>query len=140
VPFPEGKHVAIIAAAKMDLSKEKGTPMIKLRIAGHTNEVAFYYLAFGNKMTEDNLGFLLASIEDNGVVIPDLDFGYNQKTVDFLIHKQVFIEVVNEKYKGKVRGNISRFLTKAEFTNGEVDSRPFQGQADQTWSDDEFNF
>lgn len=142
VPFPKGKHLAKIVAAKFDLSKDKNRRMITLRLIGQLNEVAYYNLLFGTTLTEDQLGFLLASIEDNGVTIPELDYGYNEDTITFLKGKKVFIDVVEQKYKGKIQGKINRFLTKSEFDGQDltVDDDPFQNEAETTDVDAELNF
>lgn len=142
VPFPKGKHIAKIVAAKLDLSKDKSRRMITLRLIGRLNEVAYYNLAFGTTLTEDQLGFMLASIEDNGVTIPELDYGYNEDTVGFLQGKKVYIDVVEQKYKGRVQGKIHRFLTKAEFDGQNIDSTDafFQSETAAIDVDAELNF
>jgi len=140
VPFPKGKHIAKIVVAKLDLSKEKNRRMITLRVTGQLNEVAYYNLPFGTTLTEDQLGFLLASIEDNGISIPELDYGYNEETIVFLKGKQVFIDIVEQKYKGKVQGKISRFLTQAEFDGEDLTRDLFQNETEVMNPDTELNF
>ena len=62
----------------------------------------FIFLTFGNDYTEDNLRYILVSIQDNGVEIPDVDFGYNRETFEFLKGKDVYIQVEEQEYKGKL--------------------------------------
>ncbi len=114
--------------------------MITLRVTGQLNEVAYYNLPFGTTLTEDQLGFLLASIEDNGISIPELDYGYNEETIVFLKGKQVFIDIVEQKYKGKVQGKISRFLTQAEFDGEDLTRDLFQNETEVMNPDTELNF
>ena len=52
-------------------------------LLGKSNEKGVYFLTFGNDYTEDNLRYILVSIQDNGVEIPDVDFGYNRETLNF---------------------------------------------------------
>ncbi|TYC47998.1 type III secretion system protein PrgE [Weissella muntiaci] len=115
VQFPAGLNQAKIEGAKLSISKNGDTNMIVLKLVGSLNEVGYYNLTFGNSMTDTNLMYILASIEDHGVVIPEIDFGYNQLTVNFLKGKSVFINVVKKKYQGKARSEVEKFLNANEF-------------------------
>lgn len=68
-------------------SKNTGAPMFRMLVTGENEEEATHYLVFGNSYTESNVNFLLASIEDNGVDIPDIDFGFNPETLNFFKRK-----------------------------------------------------
>lgn len=125
VEFPVGNNHAVILDAKLNVSKNTGANMISLKLAGKLNEIGYYHLVFGNTMTAVNLTFLLASIEDNGVNIPDMDFAYNQSTVDFLKGKPVYIKVIKERYKGGDHSKIAEFMTSEEFgVEQHADSQP----------------
>lgn len=86
---------------------------------GKSNEKGVYFLTFGNDYTEDNLRYILVSIQDNGVEIPDVDFGYNRETFEFLKGKDVYIQVEEQEYKGKVKHAVTNFLTQDEFEESE---------------------
>ena len=105
--------------------------MFVLSIIGKNEEKGAFYLTFGNDYTEDNLRYLLASIQDNGVEIPDVDFGYNRETFDFLKNKEVYIKVEEQEYKGKVRHAVTNFLTLEEFE--ENDEYEESEAADEGW-------
>jgi hypothetical protein len=116
--FEAGKHQAIIQKVTMTKTK-KGNDMFRLRIAGKNGESGFYNLVFDTEFVEENLGFILASIEDNGEDIPDLDFDYNSETANFLEKKEVYISVAEEEYQGKIRGKIKAFLVEETFEDEE---------------------
>lgn len=114
--FPEGVHEATIARAQMTRTNDGMRNMIKLRITGENEESGFYNITFGDEMGEEQLMFVLTSIMNNGFDIPEeIDYDYNQETVDFLKNKPVYIEVKNKIYMGKTRGNITRVLNQEEF-------------------------
>lgn len=86
-----------------------------LTIEGQKKESLMFFLVFGNNYTEENLNYLLASIEDNGVEIPDMAFGYTPETLNFLKGKDVFIKVEMKPYKEEMQPTITTFLTLQEF-------------------------
>ncbi|HDV6603427.1 TPA: type III secretion system protein PrgE, partial [Enterococcus faecalis] len=98
---------------------QKGNDMFLLSLLGKSNEKGVYFLTFGNDYTEDNLRYILVSIQDNGVEIPDVDFGYNRETFEFLKGKDVYIQVEEQEYKGKVKHAVTNFLTQDEFEESE---------------------
>ncbi|GMC15761.1 type III secretion system protein PrgE [Enterococcus faecalis] len=116
--FELGTHAARITTVNKTKSK-KGNDMFVLSIVGKNEEKGAFYLTFGNDYTEDNLRYLLASIQDNGVEIPDVDFGYNRETFEFLKGKDVYIQVEEQEYKGKVKHAVTNFLTQDEFEESE---------------------
>ncbi|WP_285013301.1 hypothetical protein [Lactococcus garvieae] len=98
--------------------------MMSLLVEGKEGEGAFYNLTFSPdniEASEDFMNYILSSIEDNGVEIPDLDFGYNKETVQFLKEKAVYIRIKQTTYKGKVDGKIEAFLNQEEFDDEEWD-------------------
>ncbi|HCT8104418.1 TPA: type III secretion system protein PrgE [Enterococcus faecalis] len=116
--FELGTHAAVIEKVKKKRS-QKGNDMFLLSLLGKSNEKGVYFLTFGNDYTEDNLRYILASIQDNGVEIPDVDFGYNRETFEFLKGKDVYIQVEEQEYKGKVKHAVTNFLTQDEFEESE---------------------
>ncbi|GAK31327.1 hypothetical protein WOSG25_090240 [Weissella oryzae SG25] len=115
IDFPAGYHDVRIADVTATTAKNKETQMFVLKLIGSLSEVGYYNLTFGNSMTDENIGFILASIEDHGVEIPDIDFAYNRQTVDFLNGKQAYIKVTTERYRGTDKGRVDEFVTAAEF-------------------------
>ena len=116
--FELGTHAAEIEKVQKKRS-QKGNDMFLLSLLGKSNEKGVYFLTFGNDYTEDNLRYILASIQDNGVEIPDVDFGYNRETFEFLKGKDVYIQVEEQEYKGKVKHAVTNFLTQDEFEESE---------------------
>lgn len=114
ISFREGCHVATIKQAILDQTKD-GKPKIKILVVGSEGESGLYHLTFGNEYTEINFNYLLSSIEDNGVDIPDIDFDYNQETTEFLKGKEVYIEVCEEEYNGEIYGRVAGFLRQEDF-------------------------
>lgn len=118
--FSIGSHSATIKTVKETISKNSGSEMFIMKVVGEKEEEATFFLTFGNDFTENNVNFLLASIEDNGVEIPDIDFGYNKQTRNFFREKAVYIEVKEKEYKGNKNNVIDKFLNLEEFENSEV--------------------
>ena len=116
--FELGTHAAVIEKVQKKRS-QKGNDMFLLSLLGKSNEKGVYFLTFGNDYTEDNLRYILASIQDNGVEIPDVDFGYNRETFEFLKGKDVYIQVEEQEYRGKVKHAVINFLTQDEFEESE---------------------
>ena len=125
--FETGMHEATIQKVTASKTRENKDMMV-LRLAGSNDESGFYNLAFGNDYTEENLSFILTSIEDNGIEIPDIDFDYNQATANFLTGKPVYILVEPKTYQGETRQNITAFLTLAEFEGVEEDDETFENE------------
>lgn len=114
--FELGNHQAVIKKVTRrpgDNKKKKDSFMFHLE--GTNGETAVAFLSFGNSFTEQNLQYLLASIEDNGVSIPDHSFGYNRVTYEFLFHKKVFIKVEEGLYKGRKTPQVTGFITLREY-------------------------
>lgn len=118
--FSIGSHPATISKIKNMISKKTKSEMFIMTIVGEEGQEATYFLVFGNDYTENNVNFLLASIEDNGEEIPDIDFGYNKQTRDFLLNKAVYIEIKETEYQGNKQNSIDKFLNLAEFEESEV--------------------
>ncbi|MDC0826548.1 type III secretion system protein PrgE [Lactococcus petauri] len=121
--FAEGVHEGTIKFVKLTKSSS-GSDMMSLLVDGKEGEGAFYNLTFSPdniEASEDFMNYILSSIEDNGVEIPDLDFGYNKETVQFLKDKAVYIRIKQTTYKGKVDGKIEAFLNQEEFDDEEWD-------------------
>lgn len=112
--FSIGVHEAEIKFVKMKQST-KGNDMFSMLIKGSSDETAFFNLTFGNDFTEESMNYLIASIEDHGVEIPDLDFDYSQETVDFLKGKSVYILVEEKEYNGQMQNQITAFFTQQEY-------------------------
>lgn len=117
--FLPGTHSATIHKVINKQSRNSGNKMFTLHLLGKNEEQGLFFLTFGNAYTEDNIRFILASIEDNGVDIPDIDFGYNKDTFDFLRNKDVYIRVEEGMYLGKPQMKVTEFLTLEEFENSE---------------------
>lgn len=118
--FEEGNHAAVIRkVTRLPGDKKKKTDSFMFHIVGTNGESGVGFLSFGNSFTETNLQYLLASIEDNGVSIPDVSFGYNRATYEFLFGKKVFIKVEEGLYKGRKTPKITGFITKAEYEQEE---------------------
>lgn len=115
--FEVGVHVAHIYSIDKQKSG-KGNDMFVLTIEGQNGEQVRNYMAFGTPYSELNLSYLLASIQDNGVDIPDIEFGYNPETLKFLLKKSVYIEIEPNEYEGTIRYQLKTFLTQEEFENG----------------------
>ena len=107
--FELGTHAAVIEKVQKKRS-QKGNDMFLLSLLGKSNEKGVYFLTFGNDYTEDNLRYILASIQDNG---------YNRETFEFLKGKDVYIQVEEQEYKGKVKHAVTNFLTQDEFEESE---------------------
>ncbi|EHV0179359.1 type III secretion system protein PrgE [Enterococcus faecalis] len=112
--FNVGTHQVKITGVKKTKSS-KGNNMFRLFVEGSQGEKGQYFLTFGTEYTDESLTFLIASIEDAGTDIPDLDFGFNRATFDFLLKKDAFIQVEMKEYKGKSQPAITKFLTLDEF-------------------------
>lgn len=116
--FQVGTHAAAITSiGTKDASS--GAKMFTLSLEGKEGEKGKFYLVFGNDFTENNMSFLLASIEDAGADIPDIDFGYNKPTYQYLKGKEVYIRVEEKEFRGKPQAAITEFLTLDEFENSE---------------------
>lgn len=129
--FDVGTHAATIKKVIKKLSG-KGSKMFVLSLEGKKEEKGSYYLVFGNDYTEENMNFLLSSIEDNGAEIPEMDFGYNKETFEFLEDKEVYIEVEDKLFNGKMQPQIVKFLTLEEFENSEQLDET-EGETDDEW-------
>lgn len=116
--FSVGTHAATIKKVSNKKAKS-GSNMFMLSIEGQNEEKGMFFLVFGNDYTEENMNYLLSSIEDNGVDIPDLEFGWNKATFAFLENKEVYINVELREYKGEMKPTITTFLTLAEFEGSE---------------------
>lgn len=128
--FEVGTHAATIKKVIKKLSN-KGSKMFVLSLEGKNEEKGSNYLVFDNDYTEGALNFLLSSIEDNGTEIPEIDFGYNKETFEFLDNKEVYIEVEEKMFNGKMQPQIVKFLTLDEFENSEQ----LDGNKDETDDD-----
>ena len=107
----EGKHDVTIISCEMTKSK-KDSDMFKMVLEGQNGKRAYY---FGTDYTEDNLQYLLTSIQDHGYDIPDLDFGYNKETVQFLEDKKIYVEIDSELDGKQKRYRVSKILTLSEY-------------------------
>lgn len=114
IPFTPGIHEAKIEKVIMQKSK-KGADMFMMFVSGSKDESSLYFLTFGNDFAEENLGYILSSIEDNDCEIPDIDYDYNKETADFLTDKEVYIKVKESEYKGEVQFSIDKFLSQEEY-------------------------
>lgn len=130
--FEVGTHVATINKVVKKVSSS-GNNMFVLALVGKNEEKGSSYLVFDNDYTEENLSFLLSSIEDNGVEIPEIDFGYNKLTFEFLENKEVYIEVEKKLFQGKMQPQITKFLTLEEFENSEEDDGNEDVLSDDSW-------
>lgn len=116
--FELGRHSAIIKKvklAKTTTEKDKFTIIVK----GKEGESGIYNLVFGTDFSEINLNYILASIEDNGYAIPELDFDYNEPTAKFLEGKSVYIRVGLSDWSGEEQPEITEFLNEEEFETEE---------------------
>ena len=109
-PFAPGIHEAVIEKVVMQKSK-KGADMFMIFVSGTKGESSLSFLDFA----EENLGYILSSIEDNGYEIPDIDFDYNKETAGFLTGKEVYIKVKEGEYNGEIQYSIDRFLSQEEY-------------------------
>lgn len=126
-PFSVGTHSAKIVKIIRKQTKTK-KDMFMIFLEGSAKESGVYFLTFGFDNTQENMNFLLASIEDNGAEIPNIQFGYNPETFHFLTGKDVYIEVEEKEYKGEVKPAVIAFLTLDEFEkSGDefADQEPF---------------
>lgn len=114
IPFSPGIHEAKIEKVIMKKSK-KDADMFMIFVSGPKGESTLFFLTFGNDFTEENLGYILSSIEDNGVEIPDIDYNYNHQTAEFLSGKDVYIKVKESEYNGELQFSIDRFLSQTEY-------------------------
>lgn len=126
--FSVGTHSATITAVRKKKSS-KGNEMFILQLEGKQEEKGAYFLVFGNDYTEPNINYILASIEDNGQMIPDVKFGYNKETYDFLANKEVYIQVVESMYNGQMQKKVETFLTLNEFESSEQEDET----EDESW-------
>lgn len=115
--FPVGKHQAKITNVQMTESKNKNE-MFKITVSDGQYQ-GVYYLTFNTAYTMGNLNFILMSIQDTGEEIPDIDFGYNYETVQFLEGKSVYIEVEEDFFQQKKRTKISSFLSLDEYEDSD---------------------
>lgn len=130
--FQVGTHAAAITSiGTKDASS--GAKMFTLSLEGKEGERGKFYLVFGNDFTENNMSFLLASIEDAGADIPDIDFGYNKPTYQFLKGKEVFIRVEEKEFRGKPQATITEFLTLEEFENSGSTDQHEWAAAEDDW-------
>lgn len=114
IPFTPGIHEAVIEKVVMQRSK-KGADMFMIFVAGSNEESSLSFLTFGNDFTEESLGYILSSIEDNGCEIPDLDFDYNEQTANFLAGKEVYIKIKESEYNGEIQYSVESFLSQEEY-------------------------
>lgn len=128
--FKAGLHEATIHKVKLTLSKKKNE-MFQIQLQGEQGEFGIYFLVFGTDYTKDALNRILSSIEDTMGDIPDMDFDYNQETANFLEGKTVYIEVVQEKYKGRLQYKVNDFLTLAEFEGNYDEDSPYDEIEDE---------
>ncbi|WP_314354392.1 hypothetical protein [uncultured Granulicatella sp.] len=127
----EGKHDVTIISCEMTKSK-KGSQMLKLILENNQSGRGYYYLVFGTDYTEDYLQYLLTSVEDHGYDIPEVDFGYNKETVDFLKDKEIYVEIDSDTEGKQKRYFVSRILTLSEYDDSFDDSYEDE--------DDDFSF
>ena len=120
--FGQGTHYDIYKKLGAHPSQENG-------------EKGYYFLTFGNDYTEDNLNYLLTSIEDHGYSIPDMNFWFNRETADFLEGKEIYFNVEDEKINGKTMYNIKRILLLSEF-EGEDSGESFEDDYDPFSNED----
>lgn len=116
--FTPGTYAATITKIINKPSKS-GAKMFTFILTGKEEQQGRSFLTFGNDFTDSTLSFMIASIEDNGVEIPDIEFGWNQDTLNFLMNKDVFIRVEEGMYKGQPQTKITEFLTLEEFEGSE---------------------
>ncbi|MDA2881901.1 hypothetical protein PEG85_13140 [Lactococcus cremoris] len=112
--FEIGVHPALIKKVKLDKTKAD-KPKFTIIVNGKDGESGLYNLIFGNDYTEKNFNYILASIEDNGTEIPDIDFDYNLETATFLTGKNVYIKVELSDWNGELVPTITEFLNEEEF-------------------------
>ncbi|WP_107196892.1 type III secretion system protein PrgE [Megasphaera stantonii] len=118
--FSTGTHTGQISKVVKTRSK-KGNDMFVLTVTGENEENGVYFLTFGTEYTEANLSYILASIQDNGVDIPDeIDFGFNKDTFYFLTNKDVYIRVEEQDYNGKKRQAIVDFIPVDEYAKDDM--------------------
>lgn len=115
ISFSPGIHEAVIEKVIMNKSKKSGDDMFMIFVAGNNGESGLFFLTFDNDFTEENLGYILSSIEDNGCEIPDIDYDYNKETAEFLTGKDVYIKVKQTEYQGRTQYSIDSFLSQEEF-------------------------
>lgn len=119
--FLPGTYAATIKKI-VNKPASSGSKMFTFFLEGKNGEQGRSFLTFGNDFTQQTLSFILASIEDNGVEIPDIEFGWNQDTYNFLLNKDVYIRVEEGEYKGKPQTKITEYLTLDEFEGSEEES------------------
>lgn len=114
--FEVGNHKAMIKkVTRLPGDKKKKKDTFMLHLEGVHGESILSFITFDTPFTKENLQYLLASIEDNGVKIPDYSFRYNRETYEFLFGKHVFINVAEGKYKGKKQNQVTGFITLKEY-------------------------
>lgn len=127
-PFDIGTHQATITKIRRKKSSREND-MFLIFLEGMNEERGVYFLTFGTEYTDENLAFLLASIEDGGVDIPAMNFGYNRETYEFLLNKDVLIAVELQSYKGEIKPTVTKFLTLDEFEQ----SVPVEEATSEEW-------
>lgn len=132
--FKPGKNEGTIKSVELKQNKNKDN-MFQMVIEGENGEKGYYFLTFGNDYTEDNLNYLLTSIEDHGYSIPDMNFWFNRETADFLEEKEIYFNVEDEKINGKTMYNIKRILLLSEF-EGEDSGESFEDDYDPFSNED----
>ncbi|WP_462259286.1 type III secretion system protein PrgE [Vagococcus teuberi] len=116
--FEEGVYQAKIVSVRREKSKKK-QDMFVLTLEGVQGERVSYFLTFGTVYTQSNMNYLLASIESNKVEIPDISYGFNRQTYEFLKGKQVYIKIEMKKYKGVTKPQVESFLMREEYEEKE---------------------
>lgn len=112
-PFEVGAHLATIKRVSLKKTKA-GLEKLVLLLEGEKGETGFYNLTF-NDFVAENLNLILTSIDDNGESIPEVSFGYDGATAQFLTGKEIYIKVGMETYQGERRSVIKTFLNQEEF-------------------------
>ncbi len=113
IPFEVGAHLATIKRVSLKKTKA-GLEKLVLLLEGENGETGFYNLTF-NDFVAENLNLILTSIDDNGEPIPEMSFGYDGATAQFLTGKEVYIKVGMETYQDKRHSLIKTFLNQEEF-------------------------
>lgn len=112
-PFEVGAHLATIKRVSLKKTKA-GLEKLVLLLEGENGETGFYNLTF-NDFVAENLNLILTSIDDNGEEIPQMSFGYDGPTAQFLMGKEVYLKVGMNSYQGDRRSVIKTFLNQEEF-------------------------
>ncbi len=97
----------------------RGNAQLQITVTGENGERDEVNVTFGTKYSIAELNRVLASIEDTGIAIPDLNFGNNAETGNFLLDKTARIWCKINKYldgDGNERKNKKvEFVTLEEF-------------------------